>query len=298
MRKYLIVFCVLWFAFSSVGFAIGQDDFIIKSRLFKGTEQDKNEDSDVVVSLFSVPVLVPFHPNYIQLEKINIHRLKRDLQKIYKIENIDHLASGLMIWDGSKNRINGIVMVKESTYPLFFSPSMLEEGNLNLRVQVSRPRDASGHPQAEGDILDTEMVMRLDTPYVLGFPSGGQKFFLAISVAKKEAGKFGKDEYSQASPDQDMPQIPMPIKKLIPTYPSQLKQEGIGGKVILEVIIDKQGTVTQVTTLSSDHPQLSQSASSALEQWEFAPIMKKNKPISAKFPVIVEFKSNDESGEK
>jgi hypothetical protein len=128
MRKYLIVFCVLWFAFSSVGFAIGQDDFIIKSRLFKGTEQDKNEDSDVVVSLFSVPVLVPYHPNYIQLEKINIHRLKRDLQKIYKIENIDHLASGLMIWDGSKNRINGIVMVKESTYPLFFSPSMLEEG--------------------------------------------------------------------------------------------------------------------------------------------------------------------------
>jgi TonB family protein len=298
MRKYSALICILWFAFSSVVFAIDQDDFIIKSRLFKGTEQDTSDDSDVVVSLFSVPVLVPYHPNYIQLEKINIHRLKRDLQKIYKIENIHHLASGLMIWDGNKKSMNGIILVKESSYPLFFSPTMLEEGNLNLRVQVSRPRDASSHPRAEGDLLDTEMVMRVDTPYVLGFPSGGQKFFLAISIAKKEAGKFEKEEYSQASPDQDIPQTPMPVKKLIPIYPPQLKQEGIGGKVILEIIIDKQGRVTQVIILSSDHPQLSQSASSALEQWEFVPIMKKNKPISAKFPVIVEFKSNDGPSEK
>ena len=283
---------------SSVVFSINQDDFVIKTRLFKSMEQDTDEGSDVVVSIFSVPVLIPYHPSYIQLEKINIHRLKSDLQKIYKIENIDHLASGLMLWNGKKSQLNGLIMVKESSYPLFFSPSMLEEGGLNLRVQVSSPRNTSGHPRSEEDLLDTEMVMRVGTPYVLGFPSDGNKYFLAISIAKKEAGKFQEDEYSQAGPEQDIPQTPTPIHKIIPTYPPHLKQENIGGKVILQVSIDKQGNVTQVKIFNSAHPDLNRAAKSAIKQWKFEPILKKNKPVSAKFPVIVDFKSKSLASEE
>jgi TonB family protein len=292
MKKYLRLFCLLFFILSSVVFSINQDDFVIKSRLFKSIERDTNEGSDVVVSIFSVPVLIPYHPNYIQLEKINIHNLKSDLQKIYKIENIEHLASGLMLWDGSKSRLNGIIMVKESSYPLFFSPSILEEGGLNLRVQVSPSRYTSGYPQSEGDLLDTEMVMRVGTPYVLGFPSDGNKYFLAISIARKEAGTFQQDEFSQAGPEQDIPQTPTPIHKIIPTYPPHLKLENIGGKVILQVSIDKQGNVTQVNVLNSPHPDLQSAATEAIKLWKFGPIMKKNKPISTKFPVIIDFKSN------
>lgn len=298
MRKYSGFFFMILFVFSSVVYAIDQDDFVIKSRLFKSMEQDANKESDVVVSLFSVPVLIPYHPNYVQLEKINIHRLKSDLQKIYKIENIDHLASALMLWDGSKSRLDGIIMVKKSSYPLFFSPSKLEEGGFNLRVQVSLPRDTSGHPQSEGDLLDTEMVMRVGTPYVLGFPSDGNKYFLAISIVKKEAGTFQEDEYSQAGPEQNIPQTPTPVHKIIPTYPPHLKQKNIGGKVILQVSIDKQGNVTQVKILNSAHTDLNSAAISAIKQWKFEPILKKNKPVSAKFPVIVEFKSNSASSDE
>jgi TonB family protein len=290
MRKHAGLFCLLIFMFSSIVFSLNQDDYVIKSRLFKSTEQDTHEISDVVVSIYSVPVLIPYHPNHVQLEKINIHRLKIDLQKIYKIENIDHLASGLMIWDGSKSSLNGIIMVKEASYPLLFSPSMLEEGSLNLRVQIAQPRDASFDSMPEKDLLDTEMVMSVDTPYVLGFPSEDNRYFLAISIAKKEAGTFHKDEYSQAGPEHDIPQTPTPTHRIIPKYPMHLKQENIGGKVILQVSIDKQGKVTKAIILHSAHPDLDYEAASAIQQWKFAPIMKKNKPISAKFPIIVEFK--------
>ena len=298
MKKYLGFFFITLFVFFSVVYAIGQDDFVIKSRLFKSMEQDSSEELDVVVSLFSVPVLIPYHPNYIQLEKINIHRLKSDLQKIYNVEKLDHLASGLMLWDGSKSRLNGIIMIKESSYPLFFSPSMLEGGDLNLRIQISPSRNTSGHPQSERNMLDTEMVMKVGTPYVLGFPSDGNKYFLAISVAKKETGTFQEDEYSQTGPEQDIPQTPTPIHKFIPTYPPHLKKANIGGKVILQVSLDKKGIVTQVKILKSAHPDLDGAATNAIEGWEFEPILKKNRPISAKFPVIVEFKSKSASAEE
>jgi TonB family protein len=295
MKKHSGLFCVFLFVFFSVVFAEGIDDFVIKSSLFRSTEQEISGESDVVVSLFSVPVLIPYHPSYVQLEKINIYRLKTDLQKIYKIENIDHLASGLLLWDGKKSQLDGIIIVKESSYPLMFYPSMLPEGNFNLRVQVSQPRDSSGHEIREEHMLDTEMVMRADSPYVLGFPSEGNRYFLSISIASRESGKYQQDEYAQTGPDQDIPQTPLPVQKIIPTYPPQLKQENVGGKVILQVSINKQGSVTEAKILHSAHPELDEAAVSAIEQWTFAPILKKNKPITASFPIMVEFRPTGKS---
>jgi len=290
MKKYSQFFCLLFLVFSSVVYATDIDDFVIKSSLFKSVGQETDEESDVVISLFSVPVLVPFQPNYIQLEKINIYRLKSDLQKIYKIDNIDHIASGIMLWDGVKSQLNGIIMVKESSYPLIFYPSILDKGNLNLRVQVSLPRESSSHHIQEENLLDTEMVIRAGSPYVLGFPSDGNRYFLSVSIAKKEPGQYLEDEYSQAGPEQEILKTPTPVHKVIPTYPPTCKQENIGGKVILHVSIDKQGNVTKVDILSSAHPDLGKATTDAFKQWKFEPMIKKNKPVSIRFPVIVDFK--------
>jgi TonB family protein len=275
---------------SSVVFPLDQDDFVIKSRLFKSMGKETDQESDVVISIFSVPVLIPFHPSYIQLEKISIYRLKRELQKIYKIEDIDHIASGIMLWDGRKSQVQGLVLVKEASYPMLISPSLLDEGNFNLRVQVAPPREALNNRHPEESLLDTEMVMRAGTPYVLGFPSDGNRYFLSISIVKKETGQFQEGEYSQASPEQDIPKTPTPVHKVIPAHPQTCKQDNIGGKVILQVSIDKQGNVTNVKILNSPHPDLSRAAKDAIQQWKFQPVMKKKKPISVTFPVIVDFK--------
>lgn len=297
MRNLLRVTFLLSLVFSSVVYALDLEDFVIKSRLFRSMQVGHDEESDVVVSLFSVPILVPFHPNYVQLEKIDIHRLKTDLKKIYKIDNIDHIASGFLLWDGNEPRLNAIITVKDTSYPMFFSPSILEDGSFNLRVQVAPPRSGNDLSQPEWDLLDTEMVMRAETPYVLGFPAGDDKYFLSLSIAVKDEGKFREDEYSEAGPRKENPLIPTPIHKIIPAYPPHLKQDNIGGKVVLEVHLDQQGNVVQAKVLSSDHSDLSRSAASSIKQWKFEPITKKNKPISARFPVVVDFKSKGESTE-
>ncbi len=64
--------------------------------------------------------------------------------------------------------------------------------------------------------------------------------------------------------------------------------------VILEVSINKEGTVTEAKILHSAHPELDKAAVSAIEQWTFSPILKKSRPITAKFPVMVEFKPEGE----
>jgi TonB family protein len=298
MKKKTGFLCLFILLLSSPMFAWIKDDFVIKSGLFKSFGQDALQESDVVVSIFSVPVLVPFHPNYIQLEKINIYHIKNELQKIYKIENIDHLASGIIVWDGKKSQLDGIILVKESSYPMHFSPQMISEGSFNLRVQISHPRGESSPLRREESMFETEMVMRTDTPYVLGFPSEGSQYFLSISIAKKKGGQFLEDDYMQAIPEKEIPAIPELIHKIIPEYPPSCKKENIGGKVIVQISIDEQGFVTNVDILNSPHSDLGIAATNAIKQWKFEPVKKNGNPISVKFPVIVDFKSTEGSSEK
>ncbi len=298
MKKFTGFLCLFILLLSSAAFAWDKDDFVIKSGLFKSFGQDTLQESDVVVSIFSVPVLVPFHPNYIQLEKINIYHIKRELQKIYKIENIDHLASGIIVWDGKKSQLDGIILVKESSYPMHFSPQMISEGNFNVHVQISHPRGESSTLRREESMFETEMFMRADTPYVLGFPSEGSQYFLSISIAKKEDSQFLEDDYIQAIPEKEIPAIPKLIHKIMPEYPPSCKQENISGKVIMQVSIDEQGFVSNVDILNSPHSDLGSAATDAIKQWKFEPVTKNGKPISVKFPVIVDFKSFAGSSEK
>jgi TonB family protein len=61
------------------------------------------------------------------------------------------------------------------------------------------------------------------------------------------------------------------IKKVDPEYPDKLKRAGIKDVVILEVHVDKQGTVTKAEVFRGD-PQLAGYAVKAVLQWKYLPV--------------------------
>jgi TonB family protein len=230
------------------------------------------------------------------LYSLDIYRLINELQKIYNIENVEHLSSGIMLWDGKKDQLSGLILLDKTSYPLLFTPKMLSHDGLDMRIQVSRSNEVMASQDPEGRLLDTKMVMRADTPYVLGFPSEGARYFLSISFVRKKAGQYEEKEYSKLIPQLDLTLTPEPVHTVIPSYPPNCLEEKIEGKVLIQVNINKQGHVMDVEIMSSAHPDLDNAAAEALKQWEFHPLMKKEKPVSVKFPVIIDFKLRDETG--
>jgi TonB family protein len=296
MKKLLLFSCLTCFVFSSILYSLGRDDYVIKSGLFKSISQESTEKYEIVISIYSVPVFIPLHPAYKQLEKIEVYRLINELQKIYNIENVEHLSSSIMLWDGTKDQLSGLILLDETSYPLLFTPKMLAQGGLNMRIQISRPNEVMASQEPEGRLLDTEMVLSADTPYVLGFPSEGSRYFLSISFARKKGGQYEEKEYSKLIPQPDLASTPEPVHTVVPSYPPICLEKKIEGKVLLQVSINKQGQVTDIEIMSSAHPDLGQAAIEALEQWEFEPFIKKQKPVSVKFPVVIDFKLRDETG--
>lgn len=71
--------------------------------------------------------------------------------------------------------------------------------------------------------------------------------------------------------------------------PSELRGKGLKGKVILEVLITKDGNpfVTKLTNIV--HPQLTQSVFQAIKKYRYEPYKVDNKPVNALTTFSIEF---------
>lgn len=78
------------------------------------------------------------------------------------------------------------------------------------------------------------------------------------------------------------------IYSVAPLYPPQAKASGIQGTVKLEVLIGKDGHVSQVTVVSGP-AELIQSSTDAVKQWVYKPTLLNDTPVEVLTTVDVNF---------
>ena len=69
----------------------------------------------------------------------------------------------------------------------------------------------------------------------------------------------------------------------VPSYPEDLKKEGIGGELKLRLTIGKDGKVEDIVVTKSVYPYLDYTAVSAFRDGTFEPVVKDGKPVRAAF---------------
>lgn len=80
------------------------------------------------------------------------------------------------------------------------------------------------------------------------------------------------------------------VKRVNPSYPAEAKQQGITGKVILQVKIGKDGKVIETQVKESVHELLDKAAAEAVKQWEYTPPVLDGKPVEVLATVTIAFK--------
>ena len=78
------------------------------------------------------------------------------------------------------------------------------------------------------------------------------------------------------------------IRQPKPVYPQLAKQARISGHVILNTIIDKDGTIERLT-VASGHPLLVPAAMDAVKQWVYAPTLLNGEPVEVVTQIDVNF---------
>jgi TonB family protein len=114
-------------------------------------------------------------------------------------------------------------------------------------------------------------------------------FFAAPSWGQSGAGpdtvKQTDKETTAVKPEQAEHNL---TKRVAAVYPPLAKQVRIQGKVKVQVVISKTGTVESVNVVSG-HPLLVQAAINAVKQWQYKPFLADGQPVAASTEVEVPF---------
>lgn len=78
------------------------------------------------------------------------------------------------------------------------------------------------------------------------------------------------------------------ISTVTPVYPPEAKRDGIQGKVQLQVVIDKEGHVTEVSVLQGPDV-LVDAAVEAVKQWVYRPTLLNGEPVRVLTTIDVNF---------
>ncbi len=84
--------------------------------------------------------------------------------------------------------------------------------------------------------------------------------------------------------------VPKVVRRVEPVYPGEARAARISGVVILEVIIDKTGTIRSVEVLKPLPMDLDRAAVEAVKQWKFEPGTLNGEPVDVFFNLSINFK--------
>jgi len=108
---------------------------------------------------------------------------------------------------------------------------------------------------------------------------------LCVSVASLA---FGEPQESSACPG-GTGNPTLKLRHMVePAYPEEAKENGIGGTVVVEVLIDKEG-VPQAIRAVRGNPILATTASKAVQQWRWKPYRLNRVPVAVEMTIAMNF---------
>jgi protein TonB len=72
-------------------------------------------------------------------------------------------------------------------------------------------------------------------------------------------------------------------------YTDEARRRGATGNVLLEIVVDRDGTVSEVSVRRGLGAGLDERAIEAVRQWKFAPARRLGEPVDVIVEVVVEF---------
>ena len=164
------------------------------------------------------------------------------------------------------------------------------------RARVA-PEGSSARPQNSGSAKE---ISKLDMPpeKVLGAKqvytlhvnmpnltsASGSWVLNFAELDEPESGRYSHVEVTDLA-------APIPLRKVDPKYPPELRTLHVEGEVILYAIIRKDGSVDSIELVHSVDPHLDANAMEALAQWKFQAAEKRGEPVELEAVVHIPFRS-------
>jgi protein TonB len=223
------------------------------------------------------------------------------------------IVTGIMYYDAQLNehyQLLSMVALPPAPAPAAARPATAQPQRVTKTVAAVSPvptREVPDHietPSAEKAVAITDLsqlnnasstgsgVSDIGADYDIGNTPGGTGTIPAASNSNAKVPPpppVEEKEKVEKAPPVDPP-MPMQVRRSegvlrgnainrpVPDYPALARQANVAGDVIIEILVDEQGEVSNARVLQG-HPLLRVAALQAAQQWKFRPTLLNNQPV-------------------
>ena len=277
------------------------ENMTIQVHLFKGTwaEGHPGLKDVMVMTTASHPALEALKAKVGGPESLMTAAAIDALLEAQGLKTVDDLLSFVKPWSGKDIRLSEVIILGRTGFLFNFNPRRLSAKKVALATSLFRSK-MTGAGGASDDrlnkvlldafstgkvsagmekIFDLSLDLDIGDPAFIAIPTEGGAYFMMIALVSG-ARPSGQLEFAGG---------PKVIHQVVPSYPEELRRQGIEGQAELQVGIDEQGNVGGVRILKSLHPYLDNSAVRALKQWKYEPVYQNGVPVPAAITLTVNF---------
>jgi TonB family protein len=136
------------------------------------------------------------------------------------------------------------------------------------------------------EIAAASVSGELDKTFVLGGKPSGNPIFVAIT-ARNPAKASGPVETYTVGDEIKGPKV---LTRVEPSYPEELRQGKKAGIVVIQAIVNTDGSVGPAAVVRHSDPGFDEAALAAVRQWRYEPATLHGKPVRVYLPIFVNFR--------
>jgi protein TonB len=80
------------------------------------------------------------------------------------------------------------------------------------------------------------------------------------------------------------------VSRVEPVFPEELRQQKKAGVVVIQAIINTDGSVGQAAVVRHSDPRFDEASLTAVRQWRYKPAMLHGKPVRVYLPISITFR--------
>lgn len=223
-------------------------------------------------------------------------RESEEIRELFALEGLSEVVRQALVLPVKGGESNAVYVTDGVAFEVDFDVQPYETEGISAAVEIRRDGELLAAPRvvtALGERAIVSMTNGPEAPFL----------FLVIEAERLPHASFRRRGLRYAwrkdvmtVDEESGVTAPQALEKRAPEYTEEARKERIQGVVILRLLIDETGEITDVEVLKGLPLGLSEAAVAAVETWRFAPATHQGEPVSVLYNITINFRL--EKGEK
>ena len=211
-----------------------------------------------------------------------------EIRQLFALEGISEVVRQALVLPASGGQSNSVYAHDGTTFEIRFDVVINPDDSVSTGVEIRRDGTWLAGPTVTSALGERAIVSTTNGPEA-------PFLFLVVevdrmsrdSVRRRGLKYAGRKDLMTVEGDVVAPRA---IHKVPPKYTEVARKERIQGLVILRLVIDETGKITDIEVLKELPYGLTETAIAAVEQWQFEPAPHQGEPVSVLYNITINFR--------